>query len=69
LSKFKGKVFAGSVVRATDGVNLYFWTSSYDVDMWPDSPEEFPIVATVKAHGMDRDNNQETRLTRVKIAM
>jgi hypothetical protein len=39
------------------------------VDMWPDSPEEFPIVGVIKAHGQDRDNIPETRLTRVKIAM
>jgi len=69
LSKFAGKVFSGSVVRATDGTNLYFWTSSQPVDMWPDSPEEFEIVGVVKAHGHDRDNNAETRLTRVKISM
>lgn len=69
LSKFEGRVFAGSVVRATDGKNLYFWTSSKTVDMWPDAPEKFPIVGVVKAHGTDRDGYQETRLTRVKIAM
>lgn len=69
LAKFAGKVFDGSVVRATDGTNLYFWTSSKMVDMWPDAPEEFEIIGTVKAHGMDRDNNAETRLTRVKIAL
>jgi hypothetical protein len=67
LSKFAGKVFAGSVVRATDGANLYFWTSSQTVDMWPDAPEAFDISGVVKAHGMDRDSYQETRLTRVKI--
>lgn len=69
LSKFAGKVFSGSVVRATDGTNLYFWTSSQPVDMWPDGSEQFEIVGVVKAHGADRDGNQETRLTRVKIAM
>ena len=69
LSKFAGKVFDGSVVRATDGQNLYFWTSSKLVDMWPDAPEKFPIVGVVKAHCTDRDGYQETRLTRVKIAM
>jgi hypothetical protein len=69
IAKFAGKVFAGSVVRATDGTNLYFWTSSREVDMWPDAPEEFEIVGVVKAHGHDRDNNAETRLTRVKIAL
>ena len=68
INKFAGKVFNGSVVRATDGENLYFWTSSQTVDMWPDSPEQFPIVGIVKAHGNDRDGAQETRLTRVKIA-
>ncbi|CAB4241687.1 hypothetical protein UFOVP71_225 [uncultured Caudovirales phage] len=67
IAKFAGKVFAGSVVRATDGTNLYFWTSSKEVDMWPDSPEEFEIIGVVKAHGNDRDNAHETRLTRVKI--
>lgn len=69
INKFAGKVFAGSVVRATDGTNLYFWTSSKTVDMWPDAPEQFPIVGVVKAHGQDRDGAQETRLTRVKIAI
>jgi hypothetical protein len=69
IAKFAGKVFAGSVVRATDGTNLYFWTSSKLVDLWPDAPEEFEIVGIVKAHGEDRDNNAETRLTRVKIAL
>lgn len=69
LSKFAGKVFNGSVIRATDGTNIYFWTSSLDVDMWPDSPEEFPIIAVIKAHGRDRDGYAETRLTKVKIAM
>ena len=69
INKFAGKVFAGSVVRATDGTNLYFWTSSKTVDMWPDAPEQFPIVGVVKAHGQDRDSAQETRLTRVKIAI
>ena len=69
INKFEGKVFAGSVVRATDGTNLYFWTSSKTIDMWPDAPEEFPIVGVVKSHGQDRDGAQETRLTRVKIAL
>jgi len=39
------------------------------VDMCPDAPEQFPIVGVVKAHGQDRDGAQETRLTRVKIAL
>jgi hypothetical protein len=69
LNKFAGKVFSGSVVRATDGTNLYFWTSSQQIDMWPDSPEEFEIVGVVKSHGNDRDSHAETRLTRVKIAL
>ena len=69
INKFAGKVFAGSVVRATDGSNLYFWTSSKTIDMWPDAPEQFPIVGVVKAHGQDRDGAQETRLTRVKLAI
>lgn len=69
INKFEGRVFAGSVVRATDGTNLYFWTSSKTIDMWPDAPEEFPIVGVVKSHGQDRDGAQETRLTRVKIAL
>ena len=67
INKYEGKAFPGSVVRATDGKNLYFWTSSYNIDMWPDSPEEFPIIGVVKAHGNDRDGIPETRLTRVKI--
>lgn len=69
LSKFEGRAFPGSVVRATDGTNIYFWSSSKTIDMWPDSPERFPIVGVVKAHGTDRDGYQETRLTRVKIVM
>ena len=67
LSKFEGRAFPGSVVRATDGTNLYFWSSSKMIDMWPNAPEKFPIVGVVKAHGTDRDGYQETRLTRVKI--
>lgn len=69
LNKYEGKAFPGSVVRATDGTNLYFWSSSKMIDMWPDSPEEFPIVGVIKAHGQDRDGTMETRLTRVKIVM
>lgn len=69
LAKFEGVAFPGSVVRATDGNNIYFWTSSQTIDMWPDTPEQFPIVGVVKAHGTDRDGYQETRLTRVKIVM
>lgn len=69
LSKFEGRAFPGSVVRATDGTNIYFWSSSKMIDMWPDSPERFPVVGVVKAHGMDREGYQETRLTRVKIVM
>jgi hypothetical protein len=69
LNKFAGKVFEGSVVRATDGTNLYFWSSNKGVDMWPDTPEPFPIVGNIKAHGIDRDGTQETRLTRVKIVL
>lgn len=69
LNKYEGKAFPGSVVRATDGTNLYFWSSSKMIDMWPDSPEQFPIVGVIKAHGQDRDGTQETRLTRVKIVI
>ena len=69
LAKFEGRAFPGSVVRATDGENLYFWTSSQTIDMWPDTPERFPVVGVVKAHGSDKDGNQETRLTRVKIVV
>lgn len=69
LAKFEGRAFPGSVVRATDGTNIYFWSSSKTVDMWPDTPERFPVVGVVKAHGLDRDGYQETRLTRVKIVM
>jgi hypothetical protein len=67
MSKFEGRAFPGSVVRATDGTNLYFWTSSKMIDMWPDAPEEFEIVGVVKTHQVDRDGNAETRLTRVKL--
>ena len=69
LSKFEGRAFPGSVVRATDGTNIYFWSSSKMIDMWPDTPEQFPIVGVIKAHGTDRDGYQETRLTRVKIVV
>jgi len=67
VAKYMGRAFPGSVVRATDGTNMYFWSSSMMVDMWPDSPEEFPIVGVVKAHGNDQFGTKETRLTRVKI--
>ncbi len=69
INKYEGRAFPGSVVRATDGTNLYFWSSSKMIDMWPDAPEQFPIVGVIKAHGKDRDGIQETRLTRVKIVM
>lgn len=69
LAKYEGRAFPGSVVRATDGNNIYFWSSSKMIDMWPDSPESFPVVGVVKAHGIDRDGYQETRLTRVKIVV
>lgn len=65
LAKFAGRTFMGSVVRATDGDNLYFWTSARTVDEWPDG--EFAVKATVKAHGQDQYQQEETRLTRVKI--
>jgi hypothetical protein len=69
LSKYEGRAFPGSVVRATDGSNIYFWSSSQKIDMWPDTPERFPIIGVVKGHGIDREGFQETRLTRVKIVM
>lgn len=65
LAKFGARSFDGSVVRATDGTNLFFWTSSRMVNEWPDG--EFTIKGAVKAHGMDQNQQQETRLTRVKI--
>lgn len=65
LAKFAGRTFVGSVVRATDGANLYFWTSARTVDEWPDG--EFTVKAAVKAHGQDQYQQEETRLTRVKI--
>lgn len=68
LSKFAGRTFEGSVVRASDGNNLYFWTSSQLVAHWPES-EEFEITGTVKSHSTDQNGHRETRLTRVKIAM
>lgn len=67
LNKFAGRTFLGSVVRATDGENLYFWTSSKTVDHWPDDGE-FEVVGEVKTHSTDQNGHQETRLTRVKIA-
>jgi len=67
ISKFAGKIFAGSVVKATDGNNFYFWTSSKTVDVWPNAPDPFSITAFVKAHGQTREGYAETRLTRVKI--
>jgi len=39
------------------------------IDMWPDTPEPFPIVGVVKAHGVGSDYTAETRLTRVKIIL
>jgi len=69
ITKYEGKAFPGSVVRATDGNNLYFWSSSHMIDMWPDTPEPFPIVGVVKAHGVGSDYTAETRLTRVKIIL
>ena len=66
ISKFPGRTFPGSIVRATDGYNLYFWTSSKLVEHWP--TKEFTVVGAVKSHGVDyRNNCLETRLTRVKI--
>lgn len=67
VSKFAGKIFAGSVVKATDGSNFYFWTSSKNVDLWPSAPEPFRVIAVVKAHGQTREGYPETRLTRVKL--
>lgn len=68
ISKFEGRAFPGSVVRVSDDTNMYFWTSSKHVSMWPDAPEKFPIVGIVKSHGADINQIPETRLTRVKIA-
>jgi hypothetical protein len=67
LSKFAGRTFLGSVIRATDGENLYFWTSSKTVDHWPNDGE-FEVIGEVKTHSTDQHGHQETRLTRVKIA-
>lgn len=67
VAKFAGKIFSGSVVKATDGSNFYFWTSSKTVDVWPNAPEPFRIIAVVKAHGQTREGYPETRLTRVKL--
>jgi len=67
VAKFAGKIFSGSVVKATDGTSFYFWTSNKTVDVWPDAPEPFTISAVVKAHGQTREGYAETRLTRVKI--
>ena len=67
VAKFAGKAFPGSVVKATDGDNFYFWTSSKAVDEWPDAPNPFAVSATVKAHGQTREGYAETRLTRVKL--
>jgi len=67
LSKFEGKTFGGSVVKATDGDNLYFWTSSRIISDWPDVGVDFKVKARVKAHNFTRDDGwQETRLTRVQ---
>lgn len=67
VNKFVGKTFPGSVVKATDGNNFYFWTSNKMVDVWPPAPTPFAIRATVKAHGQTREGYAETRLTRVKM--
>lgn len=69
VAKFAGKIFAGSVVKATDGSNFYFWTSSKTVDVWPNAPEPFNVIAVVKAHGQTREGYPETRLTRVKLVV
>lgn len=67
LSKFEGKTFGGSVVKATDGENLYFWTSSRLISDWPDVGIDFKVKARVKAHNWTRDTGRpETRLTRVQ---
>lgn len=66
LAKFAARSFEGSVVRATDGNNLYFWTSSKPVGFW--SEEELVVRGAVKAHSTDQKGYRETRLTRVKIA-
>jgi len=67
LSKYEGKTFGGSVVKATDGDNLYFWTSSRTIDEWPDIGVDFKVKAKVKAHNFTRDDGwAETRLTRVQ---
>lgn len=67
LSKFEGKTFGGSVVKATDGENLYFWTSSRLLEDWPDIGVSFKVKARVKAHNFTRDDGwRETRLTRVQ---
>lgn len=67
LSKYEGKTFGGSVVKATDGENLYFWTSSRVIEDWPEIGIDFKIKSRVKAHNFTRDDGwQETRLTRVQ---
>ena len=67
VAKFAGKAFPGSVVKATDSTNFYFWTSSRYVETWPNAPVPFNIRGIIKAHGQTREGHAETRLTRVKI--
>jgi hypothetical protein len=68
LVKFEARTFIGSVIKATDGQNLYFFTSSQDIESWPQPGQEFVIRGVVKDHFIDeRDGYRYTRLTRVKI--
>lgn len=66
ISSFSGRTFSGSVVRATDGKNLYFWTSAKAADHWP-REQEIRVTGAVKGHNIDQYHQQETRLTRVKL--
>lgn len=65
LARFAARTFDGSVIRATDGSNLYFWTSSKPTTYW--AADDVAVKGAVKAHGTDQNGYRETRLTRVKI--
>lgn len=65
LARFAARTFDGSVIRATDGDNLYFWTSSKPTTHW--ATDSITVKGAVKAHGTDQNGYRETRLTRVKI--
>jgi hypothetical protein len=66
LAVYPGRTFAGSVCKATDGTNMYFWTSARMADLWHRNTP-IRVRGSVKQHFVDeRTNAKTTRLTRVK---